>query len=406
MKKELKYIDLYAGAGGLSLGLSEAGLRGLFAIEKNFDAFSTLKYNLIDKRKHFDWPEWLPQTNHDIREVLINYKDELMALRGTVDLIVGGPPCQGFSMAGVRDHSDIRNQLVYSYLDMVELVRPNYIFFENVTGFKVKFKYDGLGKSYSEIVINKLKEMGYEVNDYTILMSDFGIPQKRKRFILVGSRIDSNFSNQFETNLISYKDEFLRSKGLAPKTTIEDAINDLLSTFGMIPSFDSSSRFNNGLYGNASSGYQKLMRKNSPKIPDSHRFARHTDDIIKLHKNIQEKIPPGKRISPSDNLVVGLKRRGVTLLDSQGFSPTITSIPDELVHYREPRILTPRETARIQSFPDWYEFKGKYTSGGKLRKYEVPRYTQIGNAVPPLFAEQAGIVLNKLAKPIKAVNYE
>ena len=85
-----------------------------------------------------------------------------------------------------------------------------------------------------------------------------------------------------------------------------------------------------------------------------------------------------------------LNRRGVTVLNADSYAPTITSIPDELVHYCEPRILTVREHARIQSFPDWYEFKGKYTSGGKRRKNEVPRYTQIGNAVPPLFAEQIG----------------
>mgnify|MGYP002893223000 CR=1 FL=1 len=82
--------------------------------------------------------------------------------------------------------------------------------------------------------------------------------------------------------------------------------------------------------------------------------------------------PIGKRITPNDNIVEGLNRRGVTVLDKNSQAPTITSIPDELVHYCEPRILTVREHARIQSFPDWYEFKGKYTSGGARRKKEVP----------------------------------
>ena len=91
------------------------------------------------------------------------------------------------------------------------------------------------------------------------------------------------------------------------------------------------------------------------------------------------------------NLVENLKRRGVTVLDANGQAPTITSIPDELVHYEEPRILTVREHARIQSFPDWYEFKGKYTSGGKRRKMEVPRYTQVGNAVPVNLAYEIGL---------------
>ena len=106
-----------------------------------------------------------------------------------------------------------------------------------------------------------------------------------------------------------------------------------------------------------------------------------------------ETVTPGIRITPKDNMLEGLKRRGVTLLDPDSTSPTVTSHPDDFVHYCEPRILTVREMARLQSFPDWYEFKGKYTSGGKRRKMEVPRYTQVGNAVPPLFAEQIGIAL-------------
>ena len=126
---------------------------------------------------------------------------------------------------------------------------------------------------------------------------------------------------------------------------------------------------------------------------DSHRFVNHTKSIIKLHKDLQAKAPRGKRVTPSDNIVTGLKRRGVTVLDPNLPAPTITSIPDELVHYCEPRILTVREHARIQSCPDWYQFKGKDTSGGKRRKVEVPRYTQVGNAVPPLFAEQIGKAL-------------
>jgi DNA (cytosine-5)-methyltransferase 1 len=93
-----------------------------------------------------------------------------------------------------------------------------------------------------------------------------------------------------------------------------------------------------------------------------------------------------------------LKKRGVTVTKAESVCPTITSIPDDIVHYCEPRIPTVREAARIQSFPDRYVFKGKYTTGGKRRKNEVPRYTQVANAVPPLFAEQAGLILKELTK--------
>ena len=91
-----------------------------------------------------------------------------------------------------------------------------------------------------------------------------------------------------------------------------------------------------------------------------------------------------------------MKTRVLVPLQANAQAPTITSNPDDIIHYCEPRILTVREYARLQSFPDWYVFKGKYTTGGKLRKVEVPRYTQIGNAIPPLFSEQAGVILKQL----------
>jgi len=104
------YIDLFSGCGGFSLGLGNAGWTGLFAIEKDAMAFETFKHNLIDgKYAHFDWPEWLPQKHTTIQTLLRNNSERLKKLRGEVDLIAGGPPCQGFSMAGQRNHKDPRN---------------------------------------------------------------------------------------------------------------------------------------------------------------------------------------------------------------------------------------------------------------------------------------------------------
>src|SRR5258706_24306 len=98
----VRYVDLFAGCGGISLGLHKAGLQGMFAVEKNPDAFLTLKHNLIDTHKHFIWPEWLPVKNWNIDTLLKNEGDELKSLQGKVDLVVGGPPCQGFSLVGER----------------------------------------------------------------------------------------------------------------------------------------------------------------------------------------------------------------------------------------------------------------------------------------------------------------
>ena len=158
LKKKYTVIDLFAGAGGLSLGLYQSGWHGLFAIEKNAFAFETLKHNLIENKKHFDWPKWLPQTNHDINEILKNYSKQLEALQGKVDLVAGGPPCQGFSMAGKRVKDDVRNQLVFSYIKFIKLVQPKMVLFENVKGFTYAFnkkKREGV-EPYSQIKYHQL----------------------------------------------------------------------------------------------------------------------------------------------------------------------------------------------------------------------------------------------------------
>lgn len=295
-------------------------------------------------------------------------------------------------MAGKRDKNDQRNKLVESYIEFIKLVLPEVIIFENVHGFTVNFKSQKGTKKYSSYVEMQLKKLNYSVNDEIIDMSKFGLPQKRKRFILVAMK--NHDSKEVFNVLYDKKESFCVSHGISCKTTIKDAISDLERKCGEEKSIDSEG-FKAGVYGEIQSKYQKLMRKDTKKKGqvDSHRFVNHREKTILLHKDLLEKAPIGKRITPSDGYVENLNRRGVTVLDSTTQAPTITSIPDELIHYCEPRILTVREHARIQGFPDWYKFKGKYTSGGSRRKLEVPRYTQVGNAVPPLFAEQIGLAL-------------
>jgi DNA (cytosine-5)-methyltransferase 1 len=193
------YIDLFSGCGGLSLGLHNAGWKGAFAIEKSEDAFKTLEHNLIKKKKHFDWPNWLDQKNHDINEILENNLQNLFELRGKIDLVAGGPPCQGFSMAGRRIENDSRNDLITSYIKFIDYVRPKLIFFENVKGFTLGFKNnEKKGKAYSKYVVEELEKLGYTVKGQLIDFSKFGIPQKRTRFILVGIRKD--IANQVTPN--------------------------------------------------------------------------------------------------------------------------------------------------------------------------------------------------------------
>ena len=386
------------------MGLHNAGWKGLFAIEKNIDAFKTLKYNLIDKKSHFEWPEWLGEpTNLEINSVIRKYKFQLEALQGKVDLVAGGPPCQGFSMAGRRKEGDQRNQLVKSYIKFIKLVKPKIIFFENVKGFTQEFKKNKeQGKSYSNYVENALKRAGYVVKGELINFGDYGIPQKRTRFILVGIRKDlvSNkklVTKSFFEKIEANKEAFLISKNLSVSTNLEDAISDLLKVNGTVDSPDTK-KFQAGLYAQSTSAYQNLMRYGTTNlIADSHRFPNHREDIVNKFRDIlQNNSRKNKSIDSSIRKKFNINKHTVIPLDKNDKSPTITTLPDDYIHYLEPRILTVREYARIQSFPDWYEFQGKYTTGGKQRTKEVPRYTQIGNAIPPLFGEQSGIILKNL----------
>ena len=391
----MRYIDLFAGAGGLSLGLHKAGLTGVFAVERNKDAFETLKYNLIDKKSHFEWPEWLDQKNWDILELLEKHSLELSNLKGNVDLVVGGPPCQGFSMAGKRQNDDVRNQLMHSYIEIVRLVQPKFLFFENVQGFTVDFKGEDTLKNYSNILLDELKNMGYKVECQIIMMSEFGVPQNRKRFILFASK--DKLRKSFFDILTYNRDNFLKDRRLKLPITVSQAIDDLKYEHGVVDSQDTKN-FKNGTYGKVNSSYQRLMKKNIGKksIPDSHRFAKHREETVELFERLMQASDKVLRITPQMDMVKGLKKRGVTPLKEKSVCNTITSIPDDYIHYAEPRIMTVREHARIQSFPDEYEFKGPYTTGGKRRKIDVPRYTQVANAVPPLFAEQVGNVILSL----------
>jgi len=399
MESNKTYIDLFSGCGGLSLGLHNAGWKGAFAIEKSEDAFNTLEYNLIKKKKHFDWPNWLEQKHHDINQIIENYSENLKSLRGKVDLVAGGPPCQGFSMAGRRLENDSRNDLINSYIKFIQLVRPKLIFFENVRGFTQGFKKnDKKGKAYSVYVIEELEKKGYTVQGHLINFADYGVPQKRTRFILVGIR--NEFVNNktkinketFFEGIKNNKEAFLVSKNLTMNPTLENAISDLLQSNGQVDS--ETPKFKAGIYGNVESKYQKYLRKykkQESKV-DSHRFAKHTNVV----KNRFQIALEEKLTSSSYRKRFNLKKSSTKILEANKPTPTITTLPDDYIHYCEPRIMTVREYARIQSFPDTYQFKGKYTTGGKRRTQEVPRYSQIGNAIPPLFGEQAGLILKNL----------
>ena len=412
IESHITFADVFAGCGGISLGLISAGWQGRFAIEKNTNAFETLKTNLVDGRRDgFNWPEWLPQEAISTSELLKNYSHNLDALKGKISLLAGGPPCQGFSMAGRRTHSDPRNSLTEDYIKLVEQLQPRILLIENVKGFTLPFRKHGNGDSkdipYSTKVIERLELIGYKVFSNLIDLSAYGVPQARKRFIIIAIRKDDsaykklNGKTPFDI-LAANMELFLSAKGLPTDkpVTVKQAIGDLEVTGkDLIESTDFDLKgYKQIVYKTqgGKSNFAKLMRKGTDISPNSLRLPKHKEETIRQFQKIIDTCTQGKTLSKEDRKRLGIKKHALTPLHGDSPSATITTLPDDMVHYSEPRILTVRENARIQTFPDWFQFTGKYTTGGKDRKNECPRYTQVGNAVPPLFSEAIGEVLKSL----------
>lgn len=409
------FLDVFSGCGGLSLGLFLAGWNGLFAVEKNQDAFATLEHNLLSDscRYKFTWPEWLEQKAMMVSDLLENHNEKLTALRGHVDLMAGGPPCQGFSTAGRRNPNDPRNKLAGEYMEVVRLVRPRALLIENVRGFNATFQARGgesrKGKPYSAIVREKLQDLGYEVFSDLVCCSHFGVPQNRKRFIIIAIRREDKILEVLAGSspidiLLANANSFRSGKGLSASASVsaKEAISDLeKGKHALVPHEGLIKGFSQIAYHEPDTltSYQKLMRHGmNGKAPTSLRLARHTAPVIERFEDIQAIALLGKCLTPEDRDVLGIKKHSITPLHPHRPSSTVTTLPDDILHYSEPRILTVRENARLQSFPDWFEFKGKYTTGGKARKDDCPRYTQVGNAVPPLFSEAIGTLLMELVK--------
>ena len=410
--RSLRFADVFAGCGGLSLGLLQAGCQGVFSIEKSPLAFETMRYNLIDgERYQFDWPTWLPKKAMTCEELLEKHGAQIDELKGSIDLLVGGPPCQGFSTAGRRDPADPRNQMTEQYLLLVEKLQPHYLVIENVPGFNIRFESEeGLDQllknskhtSYADYVAGRLEDLGYSVSRGLVNCADFGVPQNRLRYLVLcelTTKDDILPSNLFQ-KLLDSRIDHLKSNGLPTscKITVKDAIGDLLVTGkNSNKNIDSNWKgFKEIEYSEpAELGcYLNLMRTHfKSRAPNSLRLANHKSSTVAYFQKVQQICRPGICMSVAERKKAGTKKHSTTVLNPNLPAPTITTLPDDIIHYCEPRILTVRENARLQSFPDWFEFQGKYTTGGKQRKLECPRYTQVGNAVPPLLSNAIGLML-------------
>lgn len=397
-----------------------AGIRGRFAVERDAMAFDTFSDNFLGDRKvpieKFEWPFWLEKKAWGIDDLLDVHRGDLASLKGEVQILAGGPPCQGFSFAGRRQADDPRNQLFEKYVEVVDTIRPSILVLENVPGMKVAHASrepdeESTNESFYEKLKKSLEAIDYEVHGEIIDASRFGVPQRRSRLIVIG--IERSLASHLEGGVMyafkmleAVRTELLAKYGL-PKTrliTAEDAISDLLvGRTSKQPCTDpfSASGFEEAHYIGPLTNYQRLMHRHCRiDAMDSMRLARHRDDVRARFKKIIKECEQGVRMNEKSRAKFGLKKHRIYVMSPSEPAPTITTLPDDVLHYSEPRILTVRESARLQSFPDWFRFRGKFTTGGDRRTKECPRYTQVGNAVPPLLAEAIGLaaiaILDKL----------
>ncbi|MBI1179840.1 MAG: DNA (cytosine-5-)-methyltransferase [Alphaproteobacteria bacterium] len=403
------YIDLFAGCGGLSLGLRRAGWRLRFAVEAHTDAFATYKHNLLrDEDGSVEWPDWLPREPHDIVKLLADHPLSLAGIAGQVELIAGGPPCQGFSTNGRRNKDDPRNLMVSSYLELVRLVEPQIVLIENVRGFTSMRLRDG--ETFSDFVAGELDRLGYDTWRSLLYASEWGVPQRRPRFFLVAVRKGLITGVDPFQRLRTFRRSFLEARGLPSDRPVSaaEALGDLV-TLGreleLDPAFGKLG-FRRLVYQEPGEmcGYIARAREGADGSPTDMRLPQHSPAVAARFASILATCERGRSISPRDRQRLGIKKRSTTPMSADMPSPTVTTLPDDIIHYAEPRILTVREHARLQSFPDWFSFQGPYTSGGPQRRTACPRYTQVGNAVPPLLAEAIGEMLGGLLTPLALKN--
>ena len=331
-----KILDLFCGAGGLSLGFERAGFSVVKAVDIDPWAIKTYNYNRTEKVA-------------EVLDVAAMTKDYLKAL-GPIDGIIGGPPCQGFSIAnGQRIIDDDRNKLYREYFRILEETRPKFFIIENVTGLLTLAK--GIVK---DDILKRARGLGYNVEYKTINASLYGVPQNRLRVIFVG--IHESCTNE----------KFVFPEGDSDLISIEDAIGDL-------PSLDKGE--DNTTYVHPpQTKYQKMIR-DGMTVLHNHILSKHTEQT----KKTIALIPEGKRVCDLPEELRGGRKYEALMrkMDRKKPAVTIDTGHRTYFHYQELRIPSTREVARLQSFPDSYVFLGPRNDQQK----------QVGNAVPPLLAK-------------------
>ena len=344
-------IDLFAGCGGLSKGFMDAGFDIIVGVDNDQAALNTFVKN----------HNGAVALNADLSKQ--ETFDEIMRIAGErpIDVIIAGPPCQGFSLSGPRNFDDKRNKLYLAVIEMVKQYKPKGFIIENVPGMATL--YDGQIK---EEILKRFRKMGYNTECKILCAADYGVPQMRKRLIFMGVRKDVGKPKFPEA--IYFPENYI---------TCREAISDLPPReydFGMEEDIYTSEPVTE---------YQKLMRKNM-KVLYNHVATNHTQTVKDTIALVPEggnykDLPPGWGESRKFN-------EAWTRYDGNKPSKTIDTGHRNHFHYRYNRVPTIRENARLQSFPDDFVFTGTKTQQNR----------QVGNAVPPLLGQALGNAMLKI----------
>jgi DNA (cytosine-5)-methyltransferase 1 len=346
----MRVIDLFAGVGGLSSGFIRAGFEVVYANEYN---------KAIAEAYRLNHPKTIIDTT-DITK--IDFEKTFRPHQGSITVVMGGPPCQGFSQKGKRvGLEDDRNFMFRQFVKAVEIIKPSYFVLENVSN--ILTSENGY---FKDEIINRFQKIGYEVEAKILKAEKFGIPQIRRRAIFLGCLEGLRFS-------------LPDSNG--KRTTVEEAISDLpyLVSGGGVELQSYVSKPKND--------FQRLMRENST-IVRNHYSTKHSDLVLERLSLIQ--IGDTKENLPAHHRTKSIHSGTWTRLDPEGYAPTITTRFDTpssgqfTLPYQD-RCLTVREAARIQSFPDDFIFCGTKST----------QMLQVGNAVPPLLAYEIAIKIKE-----------
>ena len=372
--KKLTSIDLFSGCGGMTLGFSMAGFKSVLASDIDENCEKTFATN---------FPE-IPFLCGDLSDFQKEDFD-IHIKNSDIDVIIGGPPCQGFSLANKRRNTssnDPRNRLFYEFVKTIDWYNPKAFVMENVKGLLSMQS----GKVIKQILkeFESAGEFGYDV-DYKILKaSDYGVPQSRERVIVIGLRKDLGVLPDF------------------PKSTVENevTVNEAICDLPKIKAGEGVEKMNYAT--KPQSNYQELMRKNSKSV-FNHVAMKHTPRVIERF----EAIKPGKNLldvwethgavqrgNPSEKSKIKFSQNNLRLLADKPAPTIAASFQSNFIHPTLHRNFTAREGARLQSFPDDFIFEGMRTKMSWEKG--LSQYQQIGNAVPPLMAFE-------IAKTIKGL---